>query len=324
MAVEQVAAAHYQAEQTIARGVAEQGQALWAQVEPASVLESWLALLDAIIALLTGGQIAAARLAQPYVNAMAREQGVQPFPSGIVNPAAFAGRGADGRSLTSLLMQPVLRVLGLLAGGADERQALNSGLASLTRILATETADAGRTAVGAGIAADKSFVMYVRQVTLPACGRCIILAGRTYAWSDGFERHDRCDCQHIAMVYTPGQGYDQPIPASPKELFARMTPAEQNKAFTNAGARAIRDGADLGQVINARLGLSTAGGRSVTTVGTTVRGIAGRRLGDFKRLKGERYRRSQIPRPTTEQIYEDAEGDRDRAIELLRRFSYIL
>jgi hypothetical protein len=324
VAVEQVAAAHYQAEQSIAREVAVQGQALWQEVEPASVLDSWLALLEAIIALLTGAQTAAASLAQPYVNALARAQGVTPAPQGIINPAAFAGRGADGRPLTSLLMQPALRVLGLLAAGADQREAMASGLASLTRILATETADAGRTAVGAGIAASKSFVMYVRQVTLPACGRCIILAGRTYAWSEGFERHPRCDCQHIALVYTPGQGYDQPVPASPKELFAQMTRAEQNKAFTNAGAEAIRDGADIGQVINARLGLSTAGGRSVTTVGTTVRGIAGKRLGDFKRLKGERYRRSQIPRPTTEQIYRDADGDRDRAISLLRKFSYIL
>ncbi|HEY9412225.1 MAG TPA: hypothetical protein VIP77_21785 [Jiangellaceae bacterium] len=324
MAIEEVAQAHYQAQQTLVRATVEDGQALWAGVRAAAVLESWLAVLDAVIRALTLGQLSVARLAQAYVNAAARGQGVTPDPAWRINPAAFSGAGADGRPLESLLMQPALRTLGLLAAGADDEDALRSGLASLTRILATETADAGRTAVGAGIVASKSFVMYVRKVNLPACGRCIILAGRTYAWSEGFERHENCDCVHVPMVYTPGQGYDQPTPASPKELFAQMTLAEQNKAFTNAGAEAIRDGADPGQVINARLGMTTAGGRSYTTAGTTVRGIAGKKLGDYTRAKGERYRRSKVPRPTTEQIYKDAAGDRDAAIALLKRFSYIL
>lgn len=324
MAIDELAQTHYQAQQAAVRATVEEGQALWATVQAAAVLESWLAVLDAIVRMLTLGQLGVARLARTYVRAAALEQGVTPDPAGLINPSAFAGVGAAGYPLRSLLMQPAVRTLGLLAAGADDEEALRSGLASLTRILATETADAGRTAVGAGIAADKSYVMYVRQVTLPACGRCIILAGRTYAWSEGFERHERCDCVHIPMVYTPGKGFDQPTPASPEKLFEQMTRAEQNKAFTNAGAEAIRDGADLGQVINARKGIATAGGRSVTTEGTTVRGIAGRRAGNFERRRGERYRRSREPRPTTEQIYKDAAGDRDKAIELLKRHSYIL
>lgn len=281
-------------------------------------------MLDTATAVLTAAQNAAALLAQPYLAALAREQGVTPSPVGLVNPAAFAGMAADGRPLENLLMQPALRTLGLLAAGADDGEALKSGLASLTRILATETADAGRTAVGAGMVANRSFVTYIRHVVLPACGRCIVLAGREYAWSTGFRRHPRCDCGVIGIVHRPGQGYDKPDPDMPEELFAKMTRAEQDKAFTNAGAQAIRDGADIGQVVNARRGMTTAGGKSVTTEGTTVRGIAGKRLGNLAKRPGERYRRSKIPRPTPAQIYEDAAGDRDLAIRLLERFAYIV
>ncbi|MEV4246973.1 hypothetical protein AB0J63_26615 [Streptosporangium canum] len=311
MAVEQVAQAHYQAQQTIARGVAEQGQVLWGEIDPAAVLETWMALLDAMTRALTLGQMAAAALAQPYLNAMAQQQDIPTAPAGIVNPAAFAGLAADGRDLASLLVQPALRTLGLLARGADDQDALRSGLASLTRILSTETADAARAADHAGLVANRSWVTYVRQVTLPACGRCVVLAGREYSWSTGFQRHEQCDCSMV-----PRRDGQAPL-TSPKELFERMSREEQNRAFTKADAQAIRDGADLGQVVNARRGMTVVGDRSVTTEGTSRRGLAGRRAGATS------GRRSAV-RPTPAQIYADAAGDRDEAIRLLRRFAYIV
>lgn len=324
MTVGEVAQVHYQAQQAIVRSTVEEGQTLWSGVQAATVMETWLALLDTMEQTLTLGQMSSASLAQGYVNAAALQQGVPPAPAGIINPAAFSGWAADGRALRTLLMQPALLVLALLGASVEPVDAMRSGLASLTRILWTETADAGRTAVGAGIVANGSFVTYVRQVQLPACGRCVILAGREYAWSTGFRRHPQCDCQMVPIVHKPGKGRSRPDPADPKTLFAQMTPAEQNRAFTNAGAQAIRDGADIGQIVNARRGMTTVGGKSVSTEGTTVRGIAGRRLGDFGKQGGDRYQRSKIPRPTPEQIYADAAGDRAEAIRLLKRFSYII
>lgn len=323
MTVEQVAQAHYQAQQAIVRATVEEGQALWAGVQAAAVMETWLALLDGMEQALTLGQMSTASLAQAYIDAAAQQQGVPSTPFGIINPAAFAGWAADGRALGTLLMQPALSVLALLAAGVESADAMRSGLASLTRILWTETADAGRAADGVGIAANGSYVVYVRKVVLPACGRCVILAGREYSWSTGFLRHPQCDCQMIPVVEQLDKDRSPLRPPDPEKLFAAMTPAEQNRAFTNAGAQAIRDGADIGQTVNSRRGMTTAGGMSVTTEGTTARGIAGRRLDNLGKQAGSRYRRSRSPRLTPEQIYIEAAGDRAEAVRLLKRFSYI-
>lgn len=317
MPVDELTAQHYRAQQLLARRTVTEAQALWSQVKPTSVLDSWMALLADVILALVGGQRAAARMAQPYLDALADEQGLD-LADLRINPVAFSGVAADGRDLRSLLVQPALRALGLLGAGVDERTAMLSGLESLTRIVDTEISDASRAADQVGIVANRSWVMYVRQVTLPACGRCIILAGRTYSWSTGFLRHPRCDCTMV-----PFREGDTP-PASPKELFEQMPEPDQRKAFTVAGAEAIRLGADLGQVVNARRGMQTAAGKQITTEGTTVRGIAGKRLGDLRKVKGERYRRSQKIRPMPEQILADADGDRDLAISLLKRFAYIV
>jgi hypothetical protein len=130
----------------------------------------------------------------------------------------------------------------------------------------------------------------------------------------------------------------------------------QEDAFTVAGAQAIRDGADIGQVVNARRGawgLSAPGrlteaeqkilkggkakaylqrvdvfGRQIyiTTEGTTRRGALGKKLGawsdDAVKDSGSDYRRAKTPRLMPEGIYEIAE-DREDAIRLLRRFGFI-
>lgn len=302
MALEDVAAAHYEAQQAIVRTTAEQAQALWQEVTPAAVIQQWMALLAQIVELMVGGQIAAARLATPYLRAVAREQGSTRRLSLIV-PEAFAGRGADGRELPRLLMQPALRTAGLVARGADDADALRSGLASLLRIVTTEVPDAGRTAVGAGIVANKQFVTYVRMLTLPSCGRCIVLAGRQYAWSDGFLRHPNCDCYHLPVVHD-GTG-DLPG-ETPDQVFERLTRQQQDAAFGKDAAEAIRAGGDIGQVVNARRGVYTAGGREFTRAGTSRRG----------RARGQQ-------RPTPEQIMRDNADDRTAAIEQLRQYGYL-
>ncbi|MGI5161400.1 hypothetical protein [Microbispora sp. CA-102843] len=316
MTVEQITAEHYRAQQTLARHTVNQAQDLWARVQPGQVLDSWLAQLAEMLRALVLGQTAAAAMAQPYADALAEEQGI-PLAAAVVAPAAFAGLAADGRALTGLLMQPALRTMGLLVRGADDETALLAGLESLTRIVDTEVSDASRAADQVGMVANRRWVTYVRHVSLPACGRCIILAGRTYSWSTGFLRHPRCDCTMV-----PHREGDTP-PPSPEDLFARMPEPDQQKAFTVGGAEAIKLGADMGQVLNARRGMQTAGGRLITTEGTTVRGLAGKKLGNVKKVRGERYRRSQTVRPMPEQLLADAGDDRDEAIRLLEQFGYL-
>ncbi|WP_431903659.1 hypothetical protein [Nonomuraea sp. bgisy101] len=318
MAVDDIAAAHYRDQQRLARQIAEQAQGLWGAVEPTRVLDSWLAVLQEMLRLLVGGQTAAAAMAQPYLDALAAEQGLAAAES-VVSASALAGVASDGRTLASLLMQPAIRSLALKTRGADDETALRSGLASLTQIVSTQIADTSRAADQVGITARREWVTYVRHVSLPACGRCIVLAARTYSWSTGFQRHPRCDCTMV-----PHRQGDDP-PPSPADLIERMSLREQAKAFTIAGAEAIRLGADPGQIVNARRGMQTAmGGRLVTTEGTTVRGIAGKRMGDLAKRPGERYRRSRKVRPMPEQILADAGDDRERALELLEQYGYLL
>ncbi|NJP27097.1 hypothetical protein FLW53_23430 [Microbispora sp. SCL1-1] len=323
MAAEDLAAAHYQAQAELGRQAAIAGQELWQRIDPKAVLPTWRPLVAKAAAVLAAAQYAAAARAQPYVANLAQSMGVQPSPAAALDPAAFAGRAANGGDLASMLLMPAVQTVALLAGGADDRTALRAGLAALTRMMATETADAGRVATSVAMTADRQFVTYVRVVHSPACARCIILAGREYTWSTGFQRHPRCDCTMVPRVHRPGRGYDTPAPASPDELVARMSPEEQDRIFGKAGAKAIREGADIGQVVNARRGMTTAGGKSITTEGTTSRGHAGRLLGQLSKQAGDRYRRSQIPRLTPEQIYREAGDDRDEAIRLLQRFGYL-
>lgn len=291
---------------------------LWRRLDQDRLTESWQAGVgQSIVDAMMRTQLEVASLVPAYLRDLAAVQGVT--PSGLqLAPEALSGLASDGRPLESLMYQPIILFKRLLAAGVTPDEAMRQATAHLTMIAATQAADAGRGGITAGVTANKEWVMYVRVVNLPACSRCIILAGRTYAWSTGFARHPRCDCTMIA--YREGDA----VPPSPKVLFESMTPEEQDRRFGKAGAEAVRLGADMGQIVNARRGMDTAaGGRRVTTEGTTVRGVAGRKLGNFKRLKDERYRRSTVPRPMPEQILRDAGGDRDEAVRLLKRFGYL-
>jgi hypothetical protein len=133
------------------------------------------------------------------------------------------------------------------------------------------------------------------------CDRCLILAGRVYRWNAGFQRHPRCDCRHIPAT----EDVAGDLTTDPKAAFEAMPAAEQERVFGKAGAEAIRDGADMARVVNARRGMYTAGGRLFTREATTRRGT-GRRV-----------------RLMPEQIYREAEGNRGEAIRLLRLHGYI-
>src|SRR5688500_1052764 len=100
--------------------------------------------------------------------------------------------------------------------------------------------------------------------------------------------HDyRCDCVHIPVA----EDTSDDLRTNPRAYFDSLSVAEQDKAFTKAGAEAIREGADMNQVINARRGMHEAtDGRLYTTE------AAGRR-----------------PRLMPEQVLREANGDRGEA-----------
>ncbi|MCO6011423.1 hypothetical protein NE236_41385 [Actinoallomurus purpureus] len=329
MPTDQLARQQYTEQQALVRQTAVIAQSQWRRIDRHSISDSWRDLLQGLLRALTGTQYTAAQHGAGYVERIVRVSGTVPQTTGRVVPQALAGIASDGRDLESLLETPLIGVFEDLQGGVDVDRALHSGMDNLITIVATQVADAGRVATGIGMVNDGAIAGYERFVNLPACGRCVILAGRLYSHSTGFLRHPRCDCLMLPVTHEEWRNAN--VDNTPEDLFASMSEAEQRKAFGKAGARAIRDGADIGQVVNARRGVATAagpGGRRIvyTTEGTTARGIAGRRLGDLEKQPGSRYRRARAPRLMPEQIYAEADRlgwDRAEIVRQLQRFGYI-
>lgn len=332
MSPSQAALAHQAERAELADTTARAGAQAWRGVDPQRIPESWASLLLQVLGLVSGAQLRAAQQTEPWLTGAvgpARD-------AGDLVPSTFSGHASDGRPLFSLLMFPAWAALHALAKGLGMPQALTGGATLLDLLIRTQVADAGRAADSVGMAIRDDVYGYQRVVSLPACARCIVLAGRLYRWSDGFQRHPRCDCTMEPVTYDEWRSKGPK--STPDDLFSQMSAEQQSKVFTAAGARAIRDGADLGQVVNARRGMQTATAYrqqvQATTEGTTKRGLFGgyeigedgslRRRDDSELIRrpGSRYRSAKTPRLMPQEIYERAE-DREHALRLLRKFAYV-
>ncbi|MFJ2676390.1 hypothetical protein [Streptomyces sp. NPDC087525] len=332
MSAEQLAQAYYVTQAQHARRTADRVQALWQELDRRDLTGAWESLVGPqVVQAVTAGQLAAASGADPYTAAVVAADGEVSQPSGRVRAAAFAGRAADGRSLESLLYLPVITTKRSLAAGLDDVEAMMRGLHQLLRMAASEVADAGRSAAGTSIAGNRTIQGYIRVVNPPACARCIILAGKEYGWNKGFQRHPRCDCVHMPATLIARNRHHRGA-FSPKAYFAGLSRQEQDRIFTAAGAQAIRDGARISSVVNARRGMSTvdAYGRRVraTTEGTTRRGAffqqeRARAIATGQVPRSGRGFRLMTPRLLPEEIYRLA-GSRAEAIAMLHRFGYLI
>lgn len=199
--------------------------------------------------------------------AMLTEQNVTAAPEAALNVLAFTTAQAD--------------IEAMLAEIQSETQW------QFDRLVASLVQDAGRAAQQVD-ATTRPRVAHVRHLNLPSCSRCAVLAGRVYRYSDGFKRHPNCDCVMIpTTVAAPDLTYD------PNQL-ARDG---QIRGLSRADLKALEDGADFGQVVNARL----------RSAGLTEAGEVLSRAG----------------RPTPAGIYRATGNDRDKALDLLKRHGYI-
>lgn len=323
----ELAQARYQFITRTQRSLIAAIRSIWHGLSPSRVAfdlegEAGSAIVNAVVR----GQISVAQGAQAYVAAAMAAQGGSAVPEALLVAEAFSGIAPDGGPLETLLFVPAIGVQRRLAAGLPPNEAMMGGLADMARYVATAVADTARSADQVAMTADRGCVAYMRVVELPACARCIVLSGQTYSYSTGFLRHPNCDCQTLPLRERDWEGVK-----TPKELYEAMTPEQRRKAFTVAGSRAIGEGADIEQVVNARRGMTTAHvhGRDVqaTTQGTTKRSFYGRRLrragGEFVKVPGQRYTRSTVPRLMPEEIFRIAD-DRDEQLSLLRRYGYIV
>ena len=284
----------------------------WRNVDRRFLSESWNEQVVRILPGFIDTQVDAAIGGATYSAMTLAQQGQYVAPRQFADPRAFAGYASDGRPLGTLLYSPITGVKTALSQGLPMATAMRMGQSRLSRIVETQIADVARQAAGADIVT-RPGTGYVRMVAAGACSRCIILAGRFYRWNAGFLRHPRCNCKHVAArVGDQAEAYANGLMDNPYEVFEGMTAAEQDRAFGQYGAQAIRDGADLSQVVNSRRGMTKNG--LFTSEGT--------RYGNARQglRPGQR-------RLTPEGIYDQASRfghGRDWTIDRLREHGYVL
>lgn len=324
---------HYRDQQHISRATARAILAMWRNVDPDNISASWQRQIARAAAVLSAGQNASAQSASTYIATLPRLSA----PEYVAAPAAFAGQTAGGGSLAGLLYNPVVTSKLSILQGNRVTDALHIGQSQLGMLVLNEVQQAGRNAAGVGITVFPDIVGYTRVLTPPSCPRCIVLAGKWYRWSSGFKRHIRCDCVH-KPDYGSRDRRNRARPTDPQDYFDGLTEDEQDATFGKADAQAIRDGADLSQVVNAyrkgELYTFEVDGvkKRATRAGTSVReGLAGRRmaLADRQLLNADGsfnfaadWERATRPRLTVSQIYKDAGGNREKALAMLREYGY--
>jgi hypothetical protein len=266
---------------------------------------SWAAQVPLLVPALTSVQVKAAAAGASYGAMTLADQGLYEAPQHFVDPAGFAGRASDGRTLEGLLWGPLPHVKTLIGGGMAPTKALKAGGKFLTTIMRTQVADAGRGAAGVDVVTRRN-TGFVRMLNPPSCPRCSVLAGKFYRWNAGFDRHPRCDCIHVASTRSAIEGgKSEGLMHDPYEYFHSLSSEAQDRWYTKAGAQAIRDGGDIFQVVNSRRGMKPGG--ITTTEGTSKRGNFGR--------NGQRL--------TPEAIY--GKGlSREATLKELERYGYIL
>lgn len=301
MAWSPIARKHQKQREALADATARAVLAEWAKVRPENVARDWARLLPAVTAMVQRGQLHAAQGTHTFMRELL---GPDAVIGGQIVPEQFASQTPDGRDALKLLGQAAPRSISAQRRGIGARAAMARGAAFLDMVVRTVVSDTGRQADQAAMVANRKVLAYVRVVELPACSRCIILAGREYSVSSGFLRHPRCDC-----TMEPVTRKNRPTPLDAEDLYESMSPAQRRKVFGEAGARAIDDGARISTVVNARKSMDKVEmfGRTVqvTHVGT-----------------GSRRKPRRPPRLMPEEIYRQAES-REHAIRLLYKNGYL-
>lgn len=206
----------------------------------------WAKIAPDLVTLVSAAQLAAAQAAHGYVPALLEETGQPDEPEAAVQPRAFAGIAADGRSLGGLLRSAVVHAKDASGRGYTASEALDVGGSWLDGLTQTAIADAGRSATQAEVAV-RPQTGYIRQVVPDCCGRCAVLAGRWYAYDAGFARHPRCRC---FAVPASSSSRASSVAAS-RDQRDRLFSSGQVRGLTADQSSRIAGGEDPVKVINA-------------------------------------------------------------------------
>lgn len=262
--------------------------------------------LPEIVATVAAYQYASAVASTAAISSMADT----PTPS-LTTPRAFTGISSHGFPIS----EPIIATIDQFAPAPLEPlpdawwgESLDF-MAAVEQLIASEVADAGRSAAQVEIVARPDWTNYVRVLNPPSCKRCVPLAGRIYRDLTEFKRHPGCDCVMVPVADWES-AHDEGYVFSPQEAF--------DKGFirdlTKAEIRAINDGADINAVINSSRGLTTP-----TVFGQKVKATTS---GTTKRSAWRKANPTRLVRLRPESIYTFAK-DREDAIRLLKLYGYL-
>jgi hypothetical protein len=254
---------------------------------------SWLRIAPTVVQILERAQSRVIDGADRYIPAVLADTNQVDDQITAPNTRQLIGFTGAGQPLDLALALTPIRAKQAVAKGASEWQALKDAGHWLTSSAGLLLSDTGRAAEGLNMYARQGGGGFVRMLTPPSCGRCVVLAGKWFRHNEGFSRHPpTCDCRHIPA----SEAVAADLTIDPDEYFHSLDKAGQNKmAGSIANADAIRDGADIGQIINAyrrtagmqfahESGIKTnARGSKFTTEGTSRRGLAGMQQAGLRR-----------------------------------------
>lgn len=249
----------------------------------------WPIIGPVIAALISAGQEGAARDGAAYYTAVMAEQGMDEVAPRMNFPTFTGAYSLDGEALGDLGLVTygaVVHARTAAAGSLTER--LDVGARWLGTLTQTQLAQAGRAASSTAIATSDR-AGWTRTVNPPCCRYCAVRAGTFHSWNYPFWQHPGCDCTRTPTTFS--------------KLGEAVSDVEADDItyLTDAQRQALREGADLGRVINADRGI--AADRMTTTAQTS------------------RRNRGQV-RLTPDGIYRIA-SDRAEARALLRRYGYL-
>lgn len=321
-----IAELHRTKRRDIVRGASSRLERSWGQVDPTNIYGSFVSLLPSMVATVAQAQTEAVSDSDRYIRELDKYNGFQSDARPV--PEAFVGVGLSGVNLESLLAGAAFSALSLIKTGVPVREAMTGGRAYLVGQGGSTIYDAGRTSDRVNLLSRPTYTTYVRMIGPGACSRCIQLAGM-WSWKIAFKRHPRCACIAVPSQESVPGGME----TDPREYFDRLSRDEQDRRFTNAGAEAIRNGADINRVVNSRRGAdkmaspSGTGPRRIvpTNIGTKDRPIWVYKTDELNKTRAREKRRFRDGiRLMPEQIVKMAGDDRQRLIELLRRYGYII
>ena len=146
-----------------------------------------------LIEIANTAQLRVSRLAQEFIPEVleATGQARANRPAWDIAENVFVGTAGDGRPTETLIYGALTTTKTAIGEGATYGQALERGGKFLSLATGTLLSDTSRGMEGFE-SASRPVSGWVRMLTPPSCGRCVILAGRHFKRNRGFERHPGC------------------------------------------------------------------------------------------------------------------------------------